>query len=160
KDWTAASAEELLADFGHDNTTVRMIAANEAATRASFKPASDQLLSDPAKVSTAVGLYAMVQERTGEMETKNYDVAIDFAKKNPDKVPTDSLTGMTVKALISRKEWGEAERGYALDCFKSFDSIRIKRAVIDGMTAHPHESFVEPLLEFAKSIPTNDTHTT
>ena len=76
----------------------------------------------------------MVTERTGEMELKNYDLVVEFAKKNPDKVPVESLTGLTVRALTSRKEWGDDERKVALDCFTSFDSTRIKRAVIDGMT--------------------------
>lgn len=158
KDWTQATAEELLADFTHPNTTVRLLAANEAASRASFKPKADDLLSDPAKVSPSIGLYAMVTERTGEIDLGGYETVIDFAKKNPDKVPTESLTGLTVRALTSRNEWGEKERGYALDCFKSFDNVQMKRAVIDGMTAHPHADFVEPLLAFAKTIPADDTH--
>ncbi len=158
KNWTQASAEELLADFGHDNTTVRLMAANEAATRSSFKPTSNDLLNDASKVSATVGLLAMVTERTGEMDVKSYETVIDFAQKNPDKVPTESLTGLTVRALASRTEWGETERKLTLDCLKAFDSVRIKRAVIDGMTAHPHEEFIEPLLAFAKTIPADDTH--
>ncbi len=158
KDWTQASAEELLADFGHDNTTVRLMAANEAASRSTFKPTSNDLLNDPAKVSATIGLYAMVTERTGEMDVKSYETIIDFAQKNLDKVPTESLTGLTVRALTSRTEWGETERKLALDCLKAFDNIRIKRAVIDGMTAHPHEEFVKPLLEYTKAIPSDDTH--
>jgi putative heme-binding domain-containing protein len=158
KDWTQTNAEELLADFAHQNTTVRLTAANEAATRASFKPAATDLLNEPANVSPAIGLYAMVAERTGQIDEKGYEAVIDYAKKNPDKVPTESLTGLTIRALTSRTEWGETERKLALDCLKTFDSIRIKRAVIDGMTAHPHEEFIDPLLAFAKTIPAQDTH--
>ncbi len=158
KDWTQSTAEELLTDFTHPNTSVRLMAANEAATRSSFKPNATDLLNEPANVSAAIGLYGMVTERTGEIDEKGYEAVIDYAKKNPDKVPAESLTGLTVRALTSRKEWGEKERGFALDCFKSFDNVRMKRAVIDGMTAHPHADFVEPLLAFAKTIPADDTH--
>jgi putative heme-binding domain-containing protein len=100
----------------------------------------------------------MVGERTGEMDIKGYDLVIDVAKKDTKAVPPDSLTGLVVRALVSRREWGADERRIALDCFKSFDSVRLKRAVIDGMTAHPHEDFIEPLLAFAKTIPADDTH--
>lgn len=158
KNWTQASAEELMSDFTHENTTIRLLAANEAATRSSFKPAANDLLTEPAKLSPAIGLYAMVAERTGEIDEKGYEAVIEYAKKNPDKVPAELLTGLTVRALTSRREWGEKERGFALDCFKSFDNVRMKRAVIDGMTAHPHVDFVEPLLAFAKTIRADETH--
>ena len=157
-DWTQATAEDLLADFAHPNTTVRLTAANEAASRASFKPKADDLLTKPDTLSGTTGLYAMVCERTGEIDGNGYEAVIAFAKMNPDKVPAESLTGLVVKALISRKEWGEGERRLVLDCFKSFDNVRLKRAVIDGVTAHPHADFIEPLLEYAKTIPADDTH--
>jgi putative heme-binding domain-containing protein len=158
KDWTQASNDELLSDFGHPNTSVRLLAANEAASRASFKPAGEKVLDDRERLSFRMGLYALVQERTGEIDLNGYDTAIEFAKKNPDKMPPEHLSGLVVRAMVSRKEWGPKERELALDCFKSFDSVRVKRAVIDGMTAHPHADFVEPLLDFVPTVPADDTH--
>ena len=157
-DWTQASNEELLSDFGHPNTTVRLLAANEAASRASFKPDGANILADAERLSFRMGLYAMVAERTGEIDLDGYKTVIDHAKKHPDQVPPEHLSGLVVRALTSRKEWGEKERAIALDCFKSFDNIRIRRAVIDGFTAHPHADFVEPLLDFVPHIKSDDTH--
>lgn len=155
KDWTAASPEELLTDFAHANTSVRLMAANEAASRASFKPNAADLLSDADTISFRAGLYAIVTEQTGEMTTDGYKNAIEYGKA---QLRPGQLSGLVVRALVSRKEWGDTERGFALDCLKSFDDVRVRRAVIDGMTAHPHADFVEPLLAFAKTIPADDTH--
>lgn len=155
KDWTAASAEELLTDFGHANTSVRLMAANEAANRASFQPNGSDLLSDHDTISFKAGLYAMVNERTGEMTNDGYKNSIDYGKA---QLRPGQLSGLIVRALVSRKEWGDKERGFALDCFKGFDDVRVKRAVIDGMTVHPHADFIEPLLAFTKTIPADDTH--
>ncbi|MEO2091309.1 MAG: YqgE/AlgH family protein, partial [Gemmataceae bacterium] len=158
KDWTQASNEELLSDFGHPNTTVRLLAANEAASRASFKPDGANILADAERLSFRMGLYAMVAERTGEMNLDGYKTVIDYAKQNPGTMPPEHLSGLVVRALTSRKEWGAKERAIALDCFKSFDNIRVRRAVIDGVTAHPHADFVEPLLDLVPTIPAEDTH--
>lgn len=158
QDWTKAGNEELLSDFGHPNTTVRLLAANEAASRASFKPDGANVLADAERLSFRMGLYAMVAERTGEMNPDGYQTVIDFAKQNPDKMPPEHLSGLVVRALVSRKGWGEKERAIALNCFKSFDNIRVRRAVIDGFTAHPHADFVEVLLDLVPTIPAEDTH--
>ncbi len=158
QDWTKAGNEELLSDFGHPNTTVRLLAANEAASRASFKPDGANVLADAERLSFRMGLYAMVAERTGEMNLDGYQTVIDFAKKNPHTMPPEHLSGLVVRALVSRKGWGEKERAIALNCFKSFDNIRVRRAVIDGFTAHPHADFVEVLLDLVPTIPAEDTH--
>ncbi|MCU0702986.1 MAG: c-type cytochrome [Fimbriiglobus sp.] len=156
KDWTQASANELLDAFGHANTTVRLMAANEAATRSSFKPKVENLLNEPATVTAKMGLAAFVCERTGEIDADSYATAFDVAVKEPDKVPPESLTGLTVRAMNSRREWREKERALALVGLTKFDSVRVKRAVIDGISAHPHESFLEPLLAYTRTIPTDD----
>lgn len=158
KDWTQASAELLLEDFAHPNSSVRLTAANEAASRASFKPKAENVLNDPATVSAKMGLSAFVGELIGQIDADSYATAVDVALKEPGKFPPETLTGLTVRAMSSRKEWGEKERALALDCLTKFDNVRVKRAAIDGMTAHPHEDFVTPLFEFAKTIPAEDTH--
>ncbi len=158
KDWTQASADELFADFGHPNVAVRLLAANEAAGRANFKPEARTILDDLPNASARVGLMATVRERTGEIKIADYEQAAAFGKQNPDKIKSDSLTGLLVKSLVSRDKWGPEERKLALDWFANFDSIRVKRAVVDGMTAHPDAEFVAPLLKFLPTLAADDLY--
>lgn len=157
-DWTKATAKELVADYGHPNMTVRLLAANEAVARPEFEPGTGNKPADGDAVERALVVGSLVNQSRGKASLATYTTLIDLQKKNPAQVPVDQFVPAVMKALSIREEWGEGERKVAIDCFTSYESVRVKRTVIDGMTAHPHADFIDPLLAFAKSIPADDTH--
>jgi putative heme-binding domain-containing protein len=153
KDWTKAKDDELMDDFGHANTTVRLTAANEAKTRGEkFQPTLTGLT--PAR-SQQGGMFFLVRG----INTPSNDAA---RKEMFDMVKTAVVSGpstpLVFRALTSKPEWDDGDRKLALDCFAQFDTPLMRRVLIDGMTAHPHADFIDPLLAFAKSIPADDTH--
>jgi putative heme-binding domain-containing protein len=158
KDWTEAKGRELIDDFSHPNTSVRLLAANEAAGRASFRSGASDPTTPAGDRATQAGMLSLVGERWNGERSQDLSELIEHLKKNPGTLPPEPTIVHVVQGITSRKEWGENERGWALGCFNSFDNARVKRAVIDGMTAHPHADFIDPLLAFAKTIPADDTH--
>lgn len=151
-DWTAAKDDELMGDFASPNVTVRLLAANEAKRRGEkFQPHFDVPF-----MSEQGGMCLMV---VGGINSPSNDAArketMGVLKRTDPKTPPASLA---LRAFASKSEWNDGDRKLALDCFAEFDKPAMRRALVDGMTAHPHESFVEPLLTFAKEIPLEDTH--
>lgn len=155
-DWSKASEKELTTDFASPNTTVRLLAANAAAARPKFTPDATGLAKDSEALGVSVILTSIVRERHDDFSMKTADTAIQTVKKNDLGIPIEAYPLGVVKALTTRVEWGDDERKLALDCFNSFDSVRVKRAVIDGVTAHPHPDFIEPLLAFNPKIAADD----
>lgn len=160
-DWTKATDTQLLEDLVSPNMTVRMLAGNELLhrQRTGKEPRPDDaevlaLLQKPETASGVAGWASSLEEAKGN--SPNYGQLVEHAKKM--SFEPDQFTTLVVRAMASRKEWGERERLVAWDILRSFKVPRLIRATVDALAAHPHADFVEPLVELIQKVPAEDTH--
>ncbi|CAN5518187.1 hypothetical protein BH11PLA2_BH11PLA2_20020 [soil metagenome] len=71
-------------------------------------------------------------------------------------VPDAAMTAL--RALVAKADWTDADRQNNLATFRDSKSIQMQRAAVEGITAHSHALFIEPLLDYIPKIPADDTH--
>ncbi len=172
-DFTTAADKELLDDLLHPNLTVRFFAGHQLRQRniegRNFKDDTilANLLKHPDRAASVVGWMASIAEagkkpvdvwRGPPGEVKDYETFVNFAKDPKNGLKPEQITGQVVRALASRRHWGDGERKLLLDVFKSFNSIHQTRAAVEAVIAHPHADFVPPVIEVLKKCAPDDNH--
>lgn len=162
-DWANLSWRDLSVALTHKNLTVRLTAANEYARRLK---AGDRLnldlppmnIEEAEPLSTAVGLATIAGEQVGSSElTPNFYQTVVKASRPTIESEPMKFTGLTYRGMNVRPSWGSEERGIAIDALNSFPkALHIRRAVIDGIIAHPHPEFIAPLVAVLQSTPAED----
>ncbi len=169
-DWAKADESALHKDLVSANTTRRLMAFHELVRRAkggklehTLDPDSQKLIFNFDNIellTTYIGMVKMLDERTdaeGKGEVGYADALKYGAKRDAKERPR--FTGLIMRALASKEKWTAEDRGIALTAWKDFpDSVRMRRALVDGFAAHPHSDFVGPLVESIPKIPADDTH--
>jgi putative heme-binding domain-containing protein len=166
-DWTKATYKELNFDLVAPNLTVRMIAGQELLRREKAGENPKQLdgdaalkaLSDPYHASLLAGWLAFQAEAHKEpVPAKSYREVIEYGKQFHPTMKPDQHSTLVVRALTSRPTWDTEERAVALDILKSIDAPRLRRAVVEGITSHPHAEWIPVLVELIQKCPPADTH--
>jgi len=152
RDWTTASAAELIEDLGHPNLTVRMHAMNQLVERGG-KPAeealSDLLSLDKANVWQWIhGLWVL--ERNGALE----EGVLQKAAKHKDR----GVRVHVQRILSERAKLTPAQHDLALAALRDADA-HVQRAAADALGRHPDAAKnLRPLLDLRHTTPRDDTH--
>lgn len=164
EDLTKLDLEQVGGQLISPNLVVRVMAANELASRFVAEPNSQLpnvggLGGDQLRLaSTMVGLGQMAADQAGVVGVSNevFATLLQEMKKREEEEQLQ-LTGMLVRALASRQDWTAVERGLAVEAAGSVNP-HMKRAAVDGMIGHPHSDFILSLIELIDDCPSEDTH--
>lgn len=161
RDWTTASDTELVKDLTHANLTVRFLAGNELLARAragkELMPDSTvmlQFLQSPATASNVAGWFSFAGD--AGKNVPNYGELLMHAKSMQWK--PDQCTSLTLRALASHEKWDHNDRKVVLEWMTSFNAPRLTRAGVEAIAAHPHPTFVKPLVELLGKVQAGDDH--
>ena len=151
-DWAEASIGQLMADLGHTNLAVRMLAANQLADRwqqASVDPLKE-MLRDPEsnRFQRIHGLWVL--NRLGALD---FDLLSTAAADQDREV---RVHAMRILAQYSGS-FGESERGLAHQGLKDEDPL-VQRQAADALRVYPAAESVQPLVELAAEINHSDSH--
>jgi putative heme-binding domain-containing protein len=154
RDWTRASAAELVGDLRHPNLTVRMKAANQLVTRGGkegvkgVREALDFGKRDEASGwQRAHGLWVL--ERCGELDDETLGKGIKDA---------DHLVRVHAHRILSeRPRLTPKQHGWALAGLAD-DNPHVRRAAADALGQHPSAENLRPLLALRHKVPAKDTH--
>jgi putative heme-binding domain-containing protein len=161
-DFTKATEGQLLDDLFHPNITVRFLAGHQLRERtlAGQLPTSeailDKMTQNKDRASSVIGWLAFLTESSSNpVRVNDYGAIVNFAK-DPKNIKPEQLTGHLVRAITMRKDWKADERKIILDILESLNSPHITRAAVEGIAAHPHANFVEPLVKLLQECPAED----
>ncbi len=146
-DWTKATVNELLADLGHANLTVRTVATHQLVERGpkSVEPVRKLLSGEGNPAQRVHALWVL--ERLGGLA----DHTLTAAAKDQD-------AGVRVHAqriLSERPELSEATRALIFAGLQDGDAF-VQRAAADALATHPAPTHVPPLLELRHAVPASD----
>ncbi len=163
-DLTAASDADLFAGLTAPSFTTRMLAGNQLLHRAREgkrpQPSDDFLrqITDKNAASALAGWVTFIELAGGNpMPPERYREV--FREGEKMGLAPNQFSTLVLRSLTARAEWADGERGVLLDALKTFDSPHVRRAAAEGMAAHPHADFVQPLVGMLKALPGDDTHT-
>ncbi len=161
-DFTKAKTKDLLQDLLHPNITVRFLAGHQLLLRSKTdnldgeQDLLTQLLDNKDRASFVLSWLFYIKHNSDQPPTaEQYSTFVDFAK-NAKEVETEHLKGHVMRAFGARPKWEAEDRKLVIDVLKSFDSPHITRATVEGVAAHPHEEFVQPLVTLIKKTPADD----
>ncbi len=150
--WGEASIGQLIADLGHANLKVRMLAADQLADRwqgAAVDPVRAMLQDKGTSAQQRVqGLWIL--HRLGHLDTTQ----LAAAAGNPNR--DIRVHAMRILAQYS-VPFGDAERELAHAGLQDSDPL-VQRQAADALRAHPAGPSVRRLLELATTIPAEDSH--
>jgi hypothetical protein len=141
---------DLIADLGHPNLPVRLVAANQLVARGGRDAAAaiGSTLRGPAPVRART--HALwVLERLGALD----DQTLLAAAGDPDR----ELRVHSLKILVDRPEPSAPLAKLARDRLNDPDPF-VRRAAAEVLGAHPSEANLRPLLALRQSTPPDDTH--
>ena len=149
-----ATADQLIADLGDPNLTVRTLATNELVDRigaAAVAPLAKLVASDASRpTQRAHGLWVL--QRLGALD----DSLVTRLLNDPDRLVRVHI----VKALAERQAWQRENLPLArLLREKLTDTdAYVRRAAADGLGRHPQIANVRPLTELWDKTSVADTH--
>jgi putative heme-binding domain-containing protein len=150
RDWTKATAVELVQDLAHPNLAVRLLATNELVDRgkASIDAVRKVMLKREASALQRMhGLWVL--ERLGALD----DVTLTTA----GRVPENGIRVHAMRVLAERSDLSPVERGLVLGALKDADPF-VQRCAADVLGRHPGPANLGPLLELRHHVPAADTH--
>jgi putative heme-binding domain-containing protein len=155
RDWTRASADDLVRDLGHPNLAVRMLATTELVARGGPQVAevTERALRSAANGgSTGEWLRAhalWVLERCGKLSEESLLAAAGD--------PAASVRVHARRILAGRTRWSESEHAAALGGLKDVDA-NVRRAAADALGLHASVANLQPLLDLRSAVADEDTH--
>jgi len=164
-----ADQETLVKDLASKNISTRLASFHELNARLSadaklsisFSALNTVVaVADTAPFTQAFGMvvYLETHHPNRELFPARLDEMLKHAAKLDD-AEKKNLSGLTILAYAARATWTDADRTDVLTAMNDLpQSVRVQRAILDGITLHPHESFTEPLIDFILKIPADDTH--
>ncbi len=151
-DRTRSSINDLIADLGHPNLSVRITAANQLVEHG--KRGEDVV----AAIRSIMRHEIPARQRVHGMWVLQRLGAVDEtiwlnAATDPDR----ELRVHHFKTLIEWKTLPEPAHGLALHALRDTDPF-VRRAAAEALGAHPALANVRPLLALRQSTPADDTH--
>jgi putative heme-binding domain-containing protein len=148
KDWSQASAAELVADLNHPNLTVRMLATHQMVRHGKEGCVAVQAALE--KASPWQWLHGLwVLHRLG---------ALDEATLNKGAGHADcGVRTHTQHILAERDKLSPGEHKLMLAGLKDADA-NVQRAAADALGRHPAAENLRPLLDLRHAAPSADTH--
>jgi len=151
RDWTRATAPELIADLAHANVNVRLLALNELVDRggrdviAAVRRTVDRRSAKPEQ--RANGLWIL--SRLGALPVERLRAA---AVDREELVRVHAL-----RILAESRSLTDADRAVAEQRLRD-TSPHVQRVAVEVLGRHPAWSAVRPLLDLRAAIPAEDTH--
>jgi putative heme-binding domain-containing protein len=158
-DLTKENITPLVKLLGHPNSTVRLLATNEALRRGPFKGEHERPDTESKReLALRTGGVGWVGYSYGQIKApalahvvKSHGLPDQFGKEGAELVAVHA-----VKVLAAAASLQPPERAALLGALA--DTPRIARAAAEALAAHPHADNVRPLIDLIKKCPPEDTH--
>ncbi|MEX0742321.1 MAG: HEAT repeat domain-containing protein, partial [Phycisphaeraceae bacterium] len=149
-DLTTHDADELVADLGSPNLTVRTFATHQLVERIGSDAAQPvRRIMTPRSIPAQRAHGLWVLHRLGELD----DALVTQLADDEERIVRVHL----MKALGEREGWSDSVGEIVRAATEDTDPF-VRRAAADALGRHPAEANVMPLLNLWKNAPAEDTH--